>query len=273
MSAILRLDRRIVWFIILICIFYPLIYPLGLPIHIEAVTKEYYQTVEDLAPGSVVVTTFDIEAGLWGEQGPQAITTLKHIFDKEGVRFIQVSFYRADCAVLFETMVLSEVDRTKKEYGVEWINMGYLEGKETAMAAFASNFMYPAKDAYGTPLEELPLLQEVKSMADVDLYVTVQGSGYMETCLRQFSLPFDKPAIAGCMGMGVPDMMVYRDAGIVGGLLPGLSGAAQYEYLLKKPGLALRGLDSLSLAHIFLIALAIVVNIVYIATRSSGGRA
>lgn len=272
MSALLRLDRRIVWLIILVLIFYPLIYPLALPIHIEDLTREYYQAIEDLQPGSLVVTTIDIEAGLWGEQGPQAIATMKHLFDKEGVKFIQVSFYRADCAVLFETMVLSEVDRTKKEYGVEWINMGYLEGKETAMAAFAANFMYPTKDAYGTPLEQLPLMKEMKSMDDVDLFITVQGSGYIDQCLRQVPIPYDIPAVGATMSMGVPDLLTYVEAGMVKGILGGLSGAAQYEFLTGKPGLALRGLDSLSLVHIFLIALVIVINIVYIATRSSGGR-
>ena len=272
MSAekILNLDRRIVWAIFVILLAVPLAYPIGLPLKVDKITQEYYDVIENLEPGAIVFCVIDLEAGLWGELGAQSITTTQHLFDMEGIYFIESLFYRADAQTVFETMILSEVDQKDKEYGKDWVNLGYIEGKETAMSAVGADFLYPGKDAYGNELSSLPLLQTVKSVDDVDLVLIIQGSGYNIASIRQFAVPYNKPSIMGTMSMGLPEILSYYDAGIVDGILSGLTGAAQYEFLRHTPGLAIRGMDAISLSHIFLIGLMLVVNILYISSRKEG---
>jgi hypothetical protein len=270
LKRLLGVDRRYIYAIAIVLLVWPLLQPWMLPISIHPWTKEYYDTIEKLPPGAKVLTVIDFEAGLVGELGSQAVTTLQHLFDKPNLKFVQAVFYRGDCQVVFETQVLPKVDKRGKQYGVDWVNIGYLEGKETAMSAFAANFMYAQKDAYGHPLDTLPLMKEIKSMKDVDLYLTIQGGDYILTSIRQFAVPYNKPCLAGSMSMTMPDLIPFKSAGIIGGILNGLPGAAQYEYLRKKPGIALRSMDALSALHIFLLGLIIVTNAAYFALRRRG---
>ena len=268
-STILNIDRRIIWAICIILLAWPLISPIGLPIRVDKITQQYYDGIEALPPGSIIATSLDIEAGLTGELEAQIVDTLQHLFDNE-IKFIQVTFYRADAAVLFETVFLPQVNQRDSEYGVDWVNIGYIEGHETAMSAFASDFTYSVKDYYGNLLEDLPLIKEASSMDDVVLYIDV-GSGDTDQALRQFSTPYDLITLRGTMAMGVPESIMYMDSGIVHGILGGLPGAAQYELLRNKPGAAIRGMDALSAVHVFLIGLIIITNVAYIAERSRKG--
>jgi len=267
-SKILNIDRRIIWVTCIALIVWPLVSPIGLPMKVDEITRKYYDAIESLPPGSIVLASIDIEAGLVGENGAQCTDTLQHLFDKD-IKFIQICFYRADGAILFENLWLPKVDQRDKVYGVDWVNIGYIEGHETAMTAFAADFSYPVKDYYGNMLEGLQLMTEVKSMDDVDLYIDI-AAGDCDQALRQFATPYDVPAITGAMAMGVPDMIMYMEAGIVTGILGGLPGAAQYELLLNKPGAAIRGMDALSVVHIFLLCLVIITNLAYFSLRSKG---
>jgi hypothetical protein len=53
--------------------------------------------------------------------------------------------------------------------------------------------------------------------------------------------------------------------------MPGLTSSAEYELLLKKPGLAVAGVDAVSTSHLMVVALVILGNIAYFATRGSKG--
>jgi hypothetical protein len=269
---ILDIDRRIIYLVVVILLIAPLLSPLALPIRVNPITRDFFNEIDNLPPGSVVLLEIDIESGLVGELGAATIALGRHLFSKPDIKFIQVCFYRADAAIIFENTVLpaiSEEDRNSKEYGVDWVNLGYIEGHETAMSALADDFLFPNTDAYGNSLAEMEIFNEVRSMADVDLYAAV-GERVVYEALRQMVVPYEKHAVAATMAMSVPDLMVYYNAGIVKGIIPGLAGTAQYEYLIKKPGTALPSMDALSVAHIFLLLLITVTNIVYY-TRKQGG--
>jgi hypothetical protein len=50
--------------------------------------------------------------------------------------------------------------------------------------------------------------------------------------------------------------------------MEGMRGAAEYESLLRKPGLASVGMGSISLAHVLIMVLIVIGNIGYFATRA-----
>jgi len=266
---ILNLDRRILYILTIALMSWVLIKPIGLPIQVDEINRNYYDTIESLPPGSIVFASLDIEAGMWGEIGPQMIATLQHLMNKD-VKFIQVCFYRADGQFVFETMVLPKVNQQDKVYGVDWVNFGYIEGHETAMSAFANNFHLPVKDAYGNMLEDLPIMDELNDMNDIDLYIDMAGGDVMQA-FRQFVVPYDTYTLAGIQASNAPEMQIYIDSGDVHGMLNGLAGAAQYEYLLGKPGLAIKGTDALSVISIYLFILITITNISYVIQRRQRG--
>jgi len=264
-KRILEIDKRLIWIIILILLSVPLVHPWGLPIKVDQYVKDYYNAIENLPPGSLVVCRIDIEAGNLGEQNDQAVTTLQHLIDKN-IPFIEVCFDRADSAITFEK-VFSQVNKKGKIYGVDWVNVGYMEGKESALAAFAKDFTYPGKDQYGNVLNDLPLLKKYKSMNDVKLII---GSG--DSTIRQWAVPYNVKMNSFVLGIFFGDAVNYYNAGITVGILSGLPGAAQYQFLRGTPGLAVAAMDALSASQIFLIGLLIITNAAYIYDQNNRRR-
>ena len=53
------------------------------------------------------------------------------------------------------------------------------------------------------------------------------------------------------------------------GILGGLRGGAEYEILINKPGASVAKMDSESISHLYIIALIIIGNIGYFATKKT----
>lgn len=260
LEKIQRIDRRIIYLILLILIIWPLLAPWGLPIHVDDSTVQYYDAIQSLAPGSTVFISYSVSAQPWGELGPLCIATYNQLFERH-IKFVMAMFETADAQIVFETMLLPNLDTRGAKYGVDWVNLGFIAGQEVARAAVARDFLYPGKDAYGSSLADLPLLKQVKSIDDVAYYV---GLGNPMVDMRQMCVPYKKEALVGITSIMYPDIAPYVQAKVVRGLVNGLVGGGQYEYLLKKPGLATRGNDAISATHIFLLGLVIVTNIAFV---------
>jgi hypothetical protein len=270
-DRLLDLDRRIIYVIVILCLAAPLIQPWGLPIAVSNLTQDYHNEIQALQPGDSVVLLCDIESGMLGTHLPQAIVSAKELWDRPGIKIFQAAFYRADGAINFETLVLPVVeDESKKKYGVDWVNLGYMEGKEAALAAFGADIDYIGKDYYGNSLAGMPIFEGVESLNDVKLLVIIGGMHLEAT--RQLAAPYPCNANLGITALGVADYISYKQAGMVHGILNDLTGAAEYEFLTGRPGRAIISSDALSAAHIFLLLIVIFVNIIYIATRSGGKR-
>jgi hypothetical protein len=270
-DRLLDLDRRIIYAAVIICLAAPLIQPWGLPIAVSDITQDFYNEIEALQPGDVVVTAIDIESGMLGTQLPAAIVVAQHLWEKPGIRIIQVAFYRADGQINFETLVKPLVeDESLKKYGIDWVNVGYLEGKEAALAAFGSDLRYGGKDAYGNTLEGMAVWDGVDSLDDVDLLIQIGGMTLEG--LRQLAVPYNLRACYGVTALAIADWISYKQSGMVHGLINDLSGAAEYEFLVGKPGRAIVSSDAISLAHIFLLVIVIFANLLYLSQRGGGGR-
>jgi hypothetical protein len=269
-AKILTLDIRIVQIISIILMVIPLIMPFGLPIAIDPFTRSYYETIESLPTGSAVLFIADAVPSVWAEVGGQAIATLQHLIDSN-CKIVVASVYQPESQTTFLSLVLTKVNQKDYEYGVDWVNFGYLEGKETAMSALAADFMYPGKDVYGNDVATLQLLEELKSIEDIDLVISVSpGTGQNLMLVRQFSIPHEKPMLSGAVASVIPDLVPYMSAGFTRGLLAGMPGAAQYELLRNKPGIAIKGMDAISSVFIWMMGFSIVTNIVYIILRRRG---
>jgi len=77
------------------------------------------------------------------------------------------------------------------------------------------------------------------------------------------------PFIVGCIGVSVPGMAPYLGSGQLSALMPGLTASAEYEVLLNRPGLAVAGVDAVSMSHLLVFILVVVGNIAFFATGGS----
>jgi len=266
-----ELDPRLMYLLLFIVVGAPLIRPLGLPLPITEPVLALYNKIESLPPGSIVLFEYGVGAASWPEHGPSNIAVLKHLLSKD-VKLILISLYTAEGPTLFATRIKPAIESylEKKTYGVDYVDFGYITGYETAMAAIAENVHKALSvDVYGTPVEKIPLMKNVKSAEDIDLVV---ATAYCEPYIRQFYTPYGVPVAIMTWGMNAPGYMPYIDAGQLCGMLAGIRGAAEYETLIGSPGEGISSADALSLSHLLVIALVIIGNIQYILTKERSGR-
>jgi hypothetical protein len=98
------------------------------------------------------------------------------------------------------------------------------------------------------------------------------SAGYPGTkeWVQQVVSRFHVPMVAGVTAVSAPEYYPYLQAGQLHGLLGGMAGAAEYEILVKAPGLATRGMDAQSLAHLFIAFMIILGNLAFVRGSKKG---
>jgi len=262
--------RYVLAIIIFVLAFAPLIRPMGLPLKISRTTKLYYDTVEEYAPGSLVLFVWNQGTAQWGEMGPPGIAMLQQLFNLPGTRII-VFTTGVESPALFETNLWPNIDPNGKIYGTDWVNLGYLPGGETAVAALATDPHSALEvDYYNNPIDTLPLMSDFNSGADIDLIVANQVSTG-ELYMRQFQTKWGTPMVQANPSAVYTSAMVYMESGQLKGLLNSLRGGAELEALINKPGRGLSAMDAMSNLHLFVLFLVVLGNIKYFRERKSGG--
>jgi hypothetical protein len=152
------------------------------------------------------------------------------------------------------------------KYGVDYVNMGYQAGNEFVIQRMGSDIrsMFPS-DYRGTPYEEIPLVRNVKNFSNVD-YVFDLSSGFVGT--REWvQIAVDRFGVrmgAGNTAVQAPQMYPFLRAGQLIGLLGGMNGAAEFEYLSGWISKGTKFMLSQSFAHMIVIAFIIIGNVAFL---------
>ena len=264
-----NLDRRWVYLLSWLFVLFPLIYPLGLPVPINKESQQWFKAISDIPDGSTVVFSPMYGTSGMPELFPMTLATMHQLWSRD-IKVIVVSFW-AEGPLVF-TQLLAQMDPTSygKVYGVDWINLGYIPGSEPAMRAFGDDMAKAVAKDYieGKNLSEFPIMQTVNSANDIDLIISIEtGTPGLTEWLRQWNEPYKTPIVVGCIGVSAPGMAPFLQSGQLSALLPGLTSSAEYELLLNRKGLAIAGVDAVSMSHILVVALVVLGNIAYFVNR------
>jgi hypothetical protein len=142
----LDIDKRVIYLLVLLSTAIPLVIPIGLPLGIDEYAEDFYNEVNALESGDVVLVLIELEPGLWGSFGAQTLAVMQHLFDINGIKFVIATFYSAEAAGFTDSNILPRLDKNDKVYGVDWVYVGYIPGRETAMAKFGTDFKFGVKD-------------------------------------------------------------------------------------------------------------------------------
>jgi len=252
--------------LILVTLFF-IVSPLGLPVITTTQSVAFYDQIEATEPGSNALILYDVSAAMYPSVGVPTEPMFRHIME-HGLNVI-VLCGGPDGPVLLESFLgtpgenkIEEMEG--KEYGVDWVNLGYIAGGETMYVSFGSDVHGTVvKDYYGTPVEDIELLENVKSADDFDIVIFCQaGSTAIDATVRVFSSTYDKTLI-GAVGSSqyTATLVYYPD--LVSGLLNGVKGGGEYESILNKPGPNLAGSDPLTGLMFLNVGLIILGNIFY----------
>jgi len=260
-----KIDNRVIFLLLAICLGLPLLIPIGLPLGISTGTSSFYKYVEGLPSGSLVACVYEISASVSPEVYPQAVAVTAHLKSRN-LKIVALGF--SVTGPMFADNAFRDVFGASREhelYGKSFVNLGYIAGGEAAMKVFATNPRMVEKDFYGRDTKDMQILQEVSSPKDFKLMIVYSGD-WMEPYVRQFGDPHGVPIASGVTSTIVPRIMAFYPAKIKG-YLTGLRGAAEYELLVKRPGSALGGMDAQSAAHLLIIGLVIAGNAGYLVGR------
>lgn len=269
LDRLARMDRRVIYSVVFLSLSIPLIWPIGLGVSVGPETQKLYDIIEALPSGSAVIVSMDTSPGGYGELASGTTALLNHMARK-GLRVIGMGFFDTGPSLLETAFGGSEF--RNKEYGKDYVNLGYLAGGETAIAAMARDIpgSFP-RDYRGNVTSSLPIMEGIKSVRDVALIVTISsGTPGVPEWIRQVGDPMKVPIATVLVAVNVPNMTPYIQAGQLKGMIPSMKGAAGYESLMGVRGLGTAGMDAQSVSHLVILAFVILGNVVHLASKKSG---
>ncbi|HHW17892.1 MAG TPA: hypothetical protein GXX30_03190 [Firmicutes bacterium] len=269
LDRLARMDRRVIYAIVFLSLSIPLIWPIGLGVSVGPETQKLYDIIEALPSGSAVIVSMDTSPGGYGELASGTTAVLNHMA-KKGLRVIGMGFFDTGPSLLETAFGGSEF--RNKEYGKDYVNLGYLAGGETAIAAMARDIpgSFP-RDYRGNVTSSLPVMEGIKSVKDIALIITISsGTPGVPEWIRQVGDPMKVPIATVLVAVNVPNMTPYIQAGQLKGMIPSMKGAAGYESLMGVRGLGTAGMDAQSVSHLVILAFVILGNVVHLASKKSG---
>jgi hypothetical protein len=270
-SKLQSIDRRYIFLFIGIAAFLPLIFPLGLPLGLTPSSQNLFRAVDSLKPGSVVLLTFDYYPSTLPETEPMSYAALRHLF-KKNIRVITVTTIPLGALSVMEEVVKSVAAECHKEYGKDYVNLGYKYGYVAVMLGMGRKIsdIFP-QDNYDNKLEDLPLMREVKNYRDIDFIFVVSDNATVDYWVSLVNAQFGTPMGAGVTAVMAPKCYSYMQTKQLVGLLGGMKGAAEYEKLSQNPGRATRGMDPQSIIHFLMIGFILLGNVGYFMSKRKKG--
>jgi hypothetical protein len=262
----MNLDRRVIYIITFLAIAVPLLFPLGLVGGVSHRTQQFYDLLDSLRPGDVIIISFDCEASSWPEVGPVAEVLVEHA-NRLGLRIVGTSFLSEGTALGYDLLTRHSA-KHKTRYGTDWVYLGFRPQYVAAMLGMGESMSaeYP-RDYLNQPTAELPLLNEVNTYRNVSLVISIADDTMPQYWIEYAGSRYDVPVATGLSAVMVTTFTPYLDSQQLSGIVGGLKGAAEYEGLLGYKGAGVRGMDALSSAHVAIILLVVVGNVAYFRER------
>jgi hypothetical protein len=264
LRRLLGVDRRILFIIIAVCVVVPLLTRAKTSISVTPPVRGLYEAVDRLEPGSYVWLAADYDPGSMPELYPMNIALVEHLMRRD-VKIISASLWSPG-APLSQRILDLVAPRYGKTYGVDYVNLGFKEGREAVMLSAAENIRgtFP-QDFFGTRWDQIAMLEGIRNLGDVKMIVAV-SAGYpgLKEWIQQVGTRFGITIGGGVTAVTAPEMYPYIQSGQLVGLLAGMKGAAEYEQLVDRPGLGIAGMVAQSSVHLMVVVFIIFANVVFL---------
>ena len=252
------------------------------PVQPTKPVMDAFNIVEQLPEGSNVIMALDYDPGSAPELHPMTIAFARHLCQRKCKLFF-ITLWPGGGPLMDEVVneiVLKEF-KDSYVYGENVVNLGYKPGLEVVIQVIATDLraQFPA-DKKGTPLENMVISRNIKSVQDMQLIVSSSGGtpGAKEW-IQYAGNKFNVPVIAGMTGVQATQLFPYYPNQMAG-MLPAIKGAAEYETALlrkypqyrdPKFNAGLRKMAPQLWGHLLMIGLIILGNVIYFMSRAKGG--
>jgi hypothetical protein len=265
-------ERRIVFLFVGIALVLPFFMQFKLPLPISPEVRKAYDQMTSLQPGAKVLVSFDYDPPSAPELQPVAVAFMKYAFAHD-LKVIIMGLWpqgpqQADQAI----QSAFEADpklRDQVKYGVDYVNLGFQSGNEFVILRMGEGFktMFPTDINY-TPYDSIPLLKNVSNFSNIDWSLNLSAGKpgtveWVQIAVDRYNLHLSAANTAVQAPMAYP----YLNAGQLLGLMGGMSGAAQFEELTRRPGKATTYLLSQTFAHVAVVLFIIIGNVAFFRSR------
>jgi len=284
-----KMDRRVVFLLVGLSVMLPLVFPVSCHIKPTASTQQAFDAVENLPDGGNILISMEYGPSTRPEIHPTSIALLQHCFLKD---------MKVTITNLWPDGVFQSVEALKivapqfgAKKGEDWVHLGFRPGNEAVVKNIASDIRSIFTVDYdGTLLDEIPMMTNIKNVADYDMVFSL-SAGYPGTVewLQYACDPKDVSLATSTTSIQVNEVVPYVASGQVAGIVAGMPGAAEYESLIsekiksmhkkdkisdklfenlrgtKRMGIA--GMGAQNVAHIIIVLLIIFGNIAYLLER------
>ncbi len=265
-----EVPKPVIYLLLVGVLVIPLVRPLQLPLASSANTQRAYALVDSLSEGAYVFHTVTVLPAVDAELWPQMLTLSRHYMEK-GLRVIY--WNHSQEGLQYSLRILEEVAPAYGyEYGVDFAVLPFKAGGETAVASLKDFRKTFPRDAFGTPIGELPLFDAFLDMGDAALWVVNTGGDDVSHFVRHVEPEYGVPIVAAGTAPVLPAITPYLGSGQVKGAVVGTAGAAEYEALTGVLGSATSAMDAQQMGHLFIIFMVILGNAGYLIERSRSTR-
>jgi len=278
-----NLDRRWIFLLMLLAVAIPILLQSQFPEKPTGLAKAVFDEIEKLEEGDRVLLAFDFDPASAGELGPMA-TTFSYHCAKKKLKMYYMALWPVGPQMIDDSInnVIAK-DFPEMVYGEDFVNLGFKSGGEGVIKVILTDIrqLYTT-DGYGTQIDDIPMMEGVENIRQMDLIANVSAGTAGTKEWVQYAItpyPDDLRIVAGCTGVQAPLLYPYIPNQLPG-LLGAIKGAAEYEELVMSkygdadlPGIyseARRRMGPQLIAHMLMIALIVVGNIIYFMERKKG---
>jgi hypothetical protein len=273
LASLQRLDRRWIFLAVGLLVIVPLLFSFHIaPVQPSNRSRGFYDAIERLPEGSVVLLSGDYDPGTAAENYPMHLAAARQLM-RRNMRIIALALYPAGPPLTDQVLRIAG-EEYHKQQGVDYVNLGYKVGNELVMSQMGQSIpnTFPV-DNRGVSVKAIPVMKGIQNFQQIRLIVNV-SAGYPGTkeWVQQVVSRYHVPMVAGVTAVSAPEYYPYLQAGQLHGLLGGMAGAAEYEVLVGAPALATRGMDAQSLAHVFIAFMIVLGNLAFAGSKKRNGR-
>jgi len=256
-QRMLSIDRRWLYLLLFVNIVAFLIAPVRMPAAVSPPVQRFYEEIEKLKPGDLVMISSNWSASTIAENQPQLEAVIIHLIRKQA-RFTIISIEAQSRDISYR---LAERVTTEKgyPYGKQWAHFGFVPNLVVAIKGMVTNLPGTIKqDVRGTEVSKLPVLQGVKSLSDYKIIIDVTPSGTIPAWISYS--PKNLKILYCPTSVMAAEAYTYLDSGQIKGMITGAKGAQEYEQLLGIKGMGAPFANAISFSHVLIIVFILLGN-------------
>jgi hypothetical protein len=246
-QRLMNMDKRWLYLLVGLAAVIPILLPLNLPVNVAQSVQDLYDRVESLPAGSIILVSFDYGPSTGPENDPMAVTFIRHCMARD-LKVVCIALYplggvtegleelrRAVGPIDPAAGLLESTAFPGKFYGKDFVYLGYKDGGQATMRQMGENVhtVFP-QEYFQSPVTQYELSNQVQGYGDVTFVMSLATGIIGEWWANLVNAQYGTPVAVGCTAVSAPKYFAYYKAGQMFALLPGLKGAAEYEYLVEQ---------------------------------------